>query len=75
MTIRYSLGEASAPHGDPLVVIWDNEKESPICPRQAHRHGDLARTREEQTSWTTPPIVEAGGRAQITAGHRPGAQL
>ena len=30
MTIRYSFGEGSSPalHGDTLVLIWDDEKES-----------------------------------------------
>lgn len=68
MRIRYSFGEGSSPalHGDALVIIWDNEGESFIVAVDKHTGKELWRkTREEQTSWTTPLIVEEGGRAQV----------
>ncbi len=68
MTIRYSFGEGSSPalHGDTLVLIWDNEKESFIVAVDKRTGKEIWRkTREEQTSWTTPLILEVGGRAQV----------
>ena len=68
MTIRYSFGEGSSPalHGDTLVLIWDNEKESFIVAVDKRTGKEIWRkTREEQTSWTTPLILDVGGRAQV----------
>jgi outer membrane protein assembly factor BamB len=68
MTIRYSFGEGSSPalHGDTLVLIWDDEKESFIVALDKKTGEEIWRkTREEQTSWTTPLILDVGGRAQV----------
>jgi len=68
MTTRYSFGEGSSPalHGDSLVVIWDNEQESFIVALDKRTGEERWRSaREEDTSWTTPLIIEEGGRAQV----------
>jgi outer membrane protein assembly factor BamB len=68
METRYDFGEGSSPalHGDTLVLIWDHEGESFIVALDKRTGKDLWRKqREEQTNWTTPLIVEVGGRAQV----------
>jgi outer membrane protein assembly factor BamB len=69
MRIRYSFGEGSSPglHGNTLVLIWDNEGESFIVAVDKYSGKELWRkTREEQTSWTTPLIVEdTAGRTHV----------
>ena len=68
MTIKLGFGEAASPalHGDRLVVNWDHEGESFIVALDKRTGKELWRTpREEKTSWSTPLVVEAGGRAQV----------
>jgi outer membrane protein assembly factor BamB len=70
MQIRYSFGEGSSPalHGDTLVVLWDQEgvDQSFIIALDKRTGKDLWRKqREELTNWTTPLIVEQGGKAQV----------
>jgi len=68
METRYDFGEGSSPalHGDTLVVIWDHEGESFIVALDKRTGEEKWRSeREEQSNWTTPLIVEDGGRAQI----------
>jgi outer membrane protein assembly factor BamB len=68
------FGEGSSPalNGDRLVVNWDHGGESFIVALDKKTGKELWRTpRDEKTTWTTPLIVEHGGKKQvITAGTR-----
>ncbi len=68
------FGEGSSPalDGDRLVVNWDHEGESFIVALDKKTGKELWRTpRNEKTTWSTPLIVEHGGKKQvITAGTR-----
>ena len=68
------FGEGSSPalDGDRLVVNWDHERESFIVALDKNTGKELWRTaRDEKTTYSTPLIVEHGGRKQIiTAGTR-----
>ena len=68
MTIRRGFGEGSSPalQGDTLVVTWDHQGDSFIVALDRTTGREKWRTpREEITSWTTPLIVESGGRYQV----------
>jgi outer membrane protein assembly factor BamB len=68
MTIKLGFGEAASPalHGDRLVVNWDHEGASFIVALDKRTGKELWRVpREEKTSWSTPLVVEHGGRAQV----------
>lgn len=68
MNIKLGFGEAASPalHGDRLVVNWDHEGESFIAALDKRTGKELWRVpRDEKTSWSTPLIVEHGGRAQV----------
>ena len=68
MTKRLGFGEGSSPAvgGNALVIIWDHEGESFVVALDKETGDELWRTpRDEMTSWTTPLIVEEGGRAQV----------
>ena len=68
------FGEGSSPalDGDRLVVNWDHEGESFIVALDKKTGKELWRTpRDEKTTWSTPLIVEHGGKKQvITPGTR-----
>ncbi len=69
MATRNAFGEGSSPalHGDTLVVNWDHEGESFVVALDK-RTGEerWRRPREgEVTSWSTPLVVEVGGKAQV----------
>jgi outer membrane protein assembly factor BamB len=68
------FGEGSSPalDGDRLVVNWDHDGESFIVALDKKTGKELWRTpRNEKTTWSTPLIVEHGGKKQvITAGTR-----
>lgn len=68
MTTRLGFGEGASPalSGDTLVVNWDHEGEDFIVAFDK-RTGEerWRRQRDEITSWTTPLVVEQGGRAQV----------
>ena len=68
------FGEGSSPalDGDRLVVNWDHEGESFIVALDKKTGKELWRTpRDEKTTYSTPLIVEHGGRKQvITPGTR-----
>lgn len=61
-------GEASTPalHGDTVIVNWDHEAGSFIVALDAAT-GETRwkKERDEKTSWSTPMIVEHGGKAQV----------
>jgi outer membrane protein assembly factor BamB len=52
-------------HGDVVVINWDHEGEDFIAALNKNTGEELWRKdRDERTTWTTPLIVEHGGRAQ-----------
>lgn len=68
MTVRNGFGEAASPalHGDTLVVNWDHEGEDFVVALDKNTGRERwRRGRDEMTSWTTPLVVEHGGRAQV----------
>jgi outer membrane protein assembly factor BamB len=61
-------GEGSSPalHGDTLVVNWDNEGDSFLIGLDKRTGRELWKTpREKASSWSSPIITEAGGKAQV----------
>jgi outer membrane protein assembly factor BamB len=68
MRIRLTFGEGSSPamHGDSLIINWDNEEGSFITALDKNSGKTLwKKPREEQTSWSTPLVVEQNGKAQV----------
>lgn len=68
MRTRNSFGEGASPalHGDTLVVNWDHEGDDFIVALDASTGKERWRKpRNEATSWTTPLIVDVGGKAQV----------
>ena len=68
MQTKMSFGEGSSPalHGDTVVVNWDHEGEDFIVAFNKNTGQEKWRQpREEDTSWSTPLIVEHGGKAQV----------
>lgn len=68
MRTRNEFGEGSSPalYGDTLVVNWDHEGDDFIVALNKKTGKELWRAeRDEPTSWSTPLIVEAGGKAQV----------
>jgi outer membrane protein assembly factor BamB len=68
---RRSFGEGSTPalHGDTLVVPWDHEGADFVVALDAATGRERwRRERVETTNWTTPHVVEHGGRAQVVVG-------
>lgn len=75
MRIKMGFGEGSSPalHGNTLVLNWDNEDDSFIVALEKATGKELWRTaRDEETTWSTPLIVEVDGKAQaiVTATKR-----
>jgi outer membrane protein assembly factor BamB len=72
---RLAFGEGSSPalHDGTLVVNWDHEGESFIVALDKMTGREIwRRDRDERTSWSTPLVVEHGGRRQVitSATHR-----
>ena len=68
MQTRMGFGEGSSPvlHGDKLVINWDHEGDSFIIALDKRSGKTVWKVaRDEVTSWSTPLIVEHGGRAQV----------
>ena len=68
LSTKHGHGEGSSPalHGDTLILNWDHEGESfviAIDKRTGTQRWKVAR--DEGTSWSTPLVVEHGGRAQV----------
>ena len=66
--IKMSFGEGSSPglSGDVIVVNWDHEGDDFIAAFNKKTGNELWRQpRDEQTSWSTPLIVQSGGAAQV----------
>ncbi len=65
---RNAFGEGSSPviHGSKVIVNWDHEGDSFVVALDRDSGEPLwRRERDEPTSWSTPLVVEAGGRAQV----------
>jgi outer membrane protein assembly factor BamB len=61
-------GEGSSPalHGDALIVNWDHEDESFVIAFDKRTGRELWKTpRDPASSWTTPIVVEHGGKPQV----------
>ena len=70
MKTRHSFGEGSSPalHENTLVITWDHEGRDFIVALDKRTGKELWRTpREEPTSWATPVVVVADGKAQVVA--------
>ena len=69
MQTRNGFGEGSSPalHGDTLVVLWDHEGDNDFIAALDKNTGrELWRTpRNEPTTWSTPLVVEHGGRTEV----------
>lgn len=68
MRIKNSFGEGSSPtiHGDTIVINWDHEGDDFIT--ALDKNTGKARwknPRQESTTWSTPLIVQHGGKAQV----------
>jgi outer membrane protein assembly factor BamB len=63
-----SFGEGSSPalYGDKIVILWDHEGQSFIVALDKDTGNEVWRVnRDEQTSWSTPLIVESSGVKQV----------
>ena len=68
MRTRNHFGEGSSPalYGDKLVVNWDHEGTSFVVAFDKRTGEEVWRQdRDENTSWSTPMIVDVGGRPQV----------
>ena len=68
METRHAHGEGSSPalHGDTLVVNWDHQKQSRLMAFNTRIGKKIWEVqRDEMTSWSTPLIVEHGGKVQV----------
>ena len=68
MQTRNAFGEGASPalHGDTLVVNWDHEGEDFVVALDKKTGAEKWRQkRDEPTSWSTPLVVEHGGKAQV----------
>src|SRR5688572_18081858 len=68
MQTKNSFGEGNSPvlHGDTLVINWDHEGDDFIAALDKNTGKELWRTpRNEDTTWSTPLVVEHDGKAQV----------
>jgi outer membrane protein assembly factor BamB len=68
MTTRNGFGEGSSPviHGNSVVINWDHEGPSFIVALDRATGKTVWKTdRDEVTSWSTPIVVEVGGKPQV----------
>jgi outer membrane protein assembly factor BamB len=68
MQTKHGHGEGSSPalYGDTLIINWDHEGESFVIAldkRTGEQRWKVAR--HEGTSWSTPLVVEHGGKPQV----------
>jgi outer membrane protein assembly factor BamB len=64
------FGEGGSPalHGDTLIITWDHEGDDFITALDKKTGKELwKQTRDEKTTWATPFIIEADGKAQVIA--------
>ena len=68
MSVRLKFGEGSSPllYGNKIVIIWDHQGDSFIVALDKRTGDELWRVpRDEETSWSSPIVVEHGGRRQV----------
>ncbi len=68
MRTAMSFGEGSSPalYGNTLVVGWDHEGDSFVAAFDKESGKELWRkSRRQGTSWSTPVVVDVGGRPQV----------
>jgi outer membrane protein assembly factor BamB len=68
MHTKHGHGEGSSPvlHGDTLVVNWDHEEQSFLLALDKRTGKQRWRVpRAEDTSWSTPIVVEHAGKPQV----------
>ncbi len=68
MDTKAHFGEGASPalHGETLVINWDHEGESFLLALDKSTGEELwKKHREEFTSWSSPVIIEAGGKQQV----------
>jgi len=68
MQTRNSFGEGSSPalHGNIVVILWDHEGPDFLVALDKRTGRELWRQeRDEPTGWSTPLIVEHGGRQHV----------
>jgi outer membrane protein assembly factor BamB len=69
MQTKMGFGEGSSPtlYGDTVIVLWDHEGDDDFIAALDKNTGrELWRTpRAEDTTWSTPLVVEHGGGAQV----------
>jgi len=68
MSVRLTFGEGSSPvlHGDKIVILWDHQGQSFIVALNKKTGEELWKVdRDEETSWSSPIVVEHGGRTQV----------
>ncbi|NLF69813.1 MAG: PQQ-binding-like beta-propeller repeat protein [Candidatus Anammoximicrobium sp.] len=68
MVTRFGWGEGASPvlYGDRLIVNWDHEGQSFLAVLDAATGETKWRVdRREVTSWSTPRVIEHGGRTQV----------
>lgn len=68
MHTKHGHGEGSSPalHGDTLIINWDDEEKSFVVALDKRTGKERWRkTREEDTSWATPIVVEHKGKTQV----------
>ena len=71
MQSKMSFGEGSSPalHGNMVVVNWDHEGDDFIVTFDKETGQELWREpRDEDTTWSTPLVVEHNGQAQVVTG-------
>ena len=68
MSIKRQFGEGSSPtlYRDQIIINWDHEGQSFITALNKTTGAEIWKVdRDERTSWSTPIVVEADGKAQI----------
>lgn len=68
MQVKNAFGEGSSPalSGNTVVIKWDHEGDDFIVALDAQTGNERWRQpRSEETSWSTPLVVEHGGQAQV----------
>ncbi len=68
MRTRNGFGEGTSPAvaGDLLIVNWDHEDDSFLVALDKKTGREVwRRERDEPTSWSTPLVVDVGGRPQV----------
>jgi len=68
MQIKHGHGEGSSPalHGQTLIVNWDHEAGSFVVALDTGSGKQRWKVaRDEKTSWSSPLVVEHGGKAQV----------